>query len=126
VHFVENKLGEVSGILEEMSEAFRNYWHGGNHEEQVYEVSCGPLNYFFEEMGLRYIDIFFLDIEGGEFSALQNLDFKRFLIHYLIIEMDGSNKTRDFMIEDLLIKEGFVRIPFEDRNGAFELQSWRT
>ncbi|CAF3817776.1 unnamed protein product [Rotaria magnacalcarata] len=65
--------GFVAGNIDTMDEAFRKSWHKNNNKTQ--QVTCGPIGYYLSTIGITHIDLFSLDIEGGEFSVLLTMDW---------------------------------------------------
>jgi len=58
------------------------------------DVQCFSLNSIMAAIGVRHIDFFVLDVEGGELSVLQTIDWTRISIDVLKIEYDGANRTK--------------------------------
>lgn len=74
-------------------------------------VPCVPLQYMIEATGLYDIDLFSLDVEGGEFAVLQTIDFDVTNIRLIIVEFDRLNPTKDQNVRQLLADKGFVTVP---------------
>ena len=51
-------------------------------------------------------------MEGAELSVLQTFDFSRVHVDVLVVETDLTfgNKTRDAMVHNLLVSEGFLTV----------------
>jgi hypothetical protein len=54
---------------------------------------------------VHYIDIFILDIEGGELEALQTTDWS-LEGDYRITEIDNKNSEKERAVSDLLMSQG--------------------
>ena len=77
------------------------------------EVQCKTLNTILEENNAPlYIDYLSIDIEGNEYEALKNFDFKKWTIGIITIEhnlyMNGPDLKNS--LYDLLSKNGFIRV----------------
>ena len=68
----------------------------GNKTVYLY-VPCFSLNTILKALDVNKVDYFSLDIEGGEFSALQGLDFKNIDITSLSIEYNGFEDAKNKM-----------------------------
>lgn len=54
----------------------------------------------------KYIDIFFIDVEGGELEVLETMDWN-INIYIICIEIDGFNKEKDEKCKQILKDNGF-------------------
>jgi FkbM family methyltransferase len=124
VTFLESKEGLVSGIDQAMSAEFKKQWHTAN--DVKYTVPCVTLGTFLPLFGLDKIMIFFLDLEGNEFSALQGVNWTKTKFGYIVIEMDGSDQEREGKIKAFLAEKGYKYKGLfgDNRNGLFENENW--
>ena len=122
VTFVENGEWAVNAVVEEMSEAFKMEWHPDLAKEETYEVHCGPISTYLPLVGVLKVDIWFLDVEGGELQALKSIDFSVISVHYIVIELSGRDPKREADIRGYLRTRGFTFVfkIGEDRNELFE------
>lgn len=68
VDFTIDGPDAVNGRPELMADGFRNVFHPvGN----VTKVMCNPLWHVFEKHGIQHIDLWSLDVEGGELSVIE-------------------------------------------------------
>ena len=51
------------------------------------KLPCMPLSTIFDELGVHHVDLFILDIEGGELAALETLDWEKLRINVLVVEV---------------------------------------
>src|SRR5687768_16451224 len=80
---------DVGGDLKTMNKAHRdNFWANKNNA-QIFNVSCAPLSRYLALLGVKHIDFFSLDVEGGEFEVLRTIDFGAVQIDVFLIELDG-------------------------------------
>jgi hypothetical protein len=90
----------VAGNVDTMDESFRKAWHNDNNK--TYSVSCGPIGSFLSAIGITHIDLFSLDVEGGELSVLLTMDWN-IQVHYLLVE----NNPKTPKVTALLKSHGF-------------------
>jgi FkbM family methyltransferase len=74
---------------------------GGNSQE--IEVNCFTLDDLLSRHGIYHVDYMNIDVEGAEFSILENFPFGNFEISVMGIE----NAYADYRIPRLLKKKGF-------------------
>ena len=58
-------------------------------------VSCIPLQAMVDATGLLDINLFSLDVEGGELSVLSTLDLEATNIQVVVVELDGRSPDKD-------------------------------
>ena len=92
----------TAGLIKTMSSSFRNDHHKNNNN--VYKVSGTPIKNLIKD--LKHIDIFSIDVEGGELVVLETIDWK-IPIYIIIIELDGYNKEKDEKCRNILREQGF-------------------
>jgi hypothetical protein len=59
---------------------------------QVIPAMCVPFNDVLDIIGVKRIDFLSLDIEGPELQVLETVDWKRFRIDIMTIEIHGDMK----------------------------------
>ena len=67
-------------------------------------VECIPLSDLLDELSIKEVDLFILDVEGYEFSVLKGADFKKDRPKIIVIEIYKSQLKK---ISNLLIKNGY-------------------
>ena len=80
VHYLQRHNGSaVDGILEFMEHRFitrfHKYWYRTRDPALVYEMQCVKVNYLFDMMKVKHIDVWVLDIEGAELAVLKSMDW---------------------------------------------------
>ena len=110
------KGGPVGAVVATSSTGFLKYWHkrGGNGPT----VSCIPIQAIIDATGLVDIDLFSLDVEGGELAVLETLDFGVTNIRVLVVELDGHNPEKDDKVRSLMISKGFKTPVMSIRNAC--------
>jgi FkbM family methyltransferase len=98
-----------------MSEKHKKGWIG-DHETNLL-VPCSRLDYISK--GVRHIDIFILDVEGGELEALQTMNWN-IEVDYWVIELDKTNPEKDRGVSDLLMVQGYVQTKWDIRTACFK------
>tara|TARA_R110002110_G_scaffold399842_1_gene615872 strand:- start:308 stop:1075 length:768 start_codon:yes stop_codon:yes gene_type:complete len=83
--------------------------------EQPYKVKNKKLSEIIEESGLKYIDIFSLDVEGGELEVLKSVDYKKIDIYCIIVEAHSDEQDKNKLFTDFLHEKGFT---FHERQGG--------
>jgi len=102
----KSRPGALSGILETMNE--RHIKNFGLEKDSVVTITCTRLSDIFAANNVSRIDIFVLDVEGGEYEALLTMDWDIEVLVW-IIELDGDNKTKDDNVRNLLASHGYIR-----------------
>ncbi len=80
VHYEDHGPACCRGIVEFMSDSFRQFWHPEidmNNLGSVPTVQCVPLSSIMDELGVRHVNLYVLDVEGAELVVLQSLDFDK-------------------------------------------------
>jgi len=96
--------GACGGLEKTISEKHVKQFFGENPGKKT--VKCVPIKHVIDDSCLKYIDLFILDVEGGELTVLETLDFN-IPIYVFLIELDGNNLEKDQQCRDILIKNGF-------------------
>ena len=64
---------------------------------------------------VTHIDIFVLDVDGGEFEALQTMDWTK-TVDYWVIKLDGTNPQKDQDVRNLLISKSYIKSVWDMRS----------
>jgi FkbM family methyltransferase len=96
----------VSGSVNTMTDRFRTVYHGMN--SNTYSVPCGPIGQMIRDANLTHVDLFSLDVEGGEFQVLETMDWN-ISVTLWVIELDGYNPQKDEKVRKLLKSHGYSR-----------------
>eukprot|EP00977_Amphora_coffeiformis_P003224 scaffold597_cov176-Amphora_coffeaeformis.AAC.30 len=105
VHLVQGHSA-VSGIWEFASPEYREkWWPNVLDPKYLPTIDCLPLQDILDqhiertEHGFHYFDFFSLDVEGGEWNALQSIDWDRTAFGVLFLEApDSKGLERDSII----------------------------
>ena len=71
--------------------------------EHVIEVPCVPLGELIRKAGIHRIDIFILDVEGAEYSALTTMDWS-IPVKVWVVEVNHSDRQQ---IIDIFAEHGY-------------------
>lgn len=95
----------TGGIAQDMSEFHIDRWTDAS--TGVLEVACTILSDVFKNNGIDHVDVFFLDVEGGELTVLKTFDWS-VPIDMIVVEMDGSNPRKDESVRSVLREHGYL------------------
>lgn len=127
VHYADEGNECCRGIAEFMSMPFRERWHpqlaGGNFSG-LPSVPCVPLGFVLGLVGIQHVNFYILDVEGGELSVLQAIDFSQLSFDVIVIEADGGNPDKDRGVIDLLATKGYAYHGHVVRNDWFVRQGF--
>ncbi|RYH10503.1 FkbM family methyltransferase [archaeon] len=98
--------GGVGTALNTTSKAFLDFWHKG--DAGAFKTACVPMQMIIESTNLLDIDLFSLDVEGGELYILQTINFNVTNIRVIVVENDGHSPEKDDAVRALLKEKGFV------------------
>lgn len=94
----------TAGITSTMADSFK----GAHHANQnCYQVSSCHLGKLLKEADVPYLDLFFLDVEGGELEVLKTMDWD-IPVYLMCIELDENNKEKDEECRNILRDNGFI------------------
>lgn len=83
-----------------------------------FDVKCKNVNIFLSENNLFEIDYLFIDIEGLDLSIIRELDFDKFNIKRIVVEICHVKKP--FKLTSILLHNGYHvdnTFTFKDPNG---------
>lgn len=93
------------GIEKHMSKKSKNDWH---KDSKTTLLETTQFDILFETSNYDYVDIFSLDVEGGELDVLNTIDFTKTEIYIMCIELDGHDTVKDEQCRKLLQIHGFT------------------
>ena len=100
-------LHVLSVRVAEMSDAHkRRMDKEGVNNMPIVHVPCFSLNTIMAALRVENVDYFSLDVEGGEWSVISNLDLKRINIKSFSIEYNGNQGPKN-LIKDHLLAQGY-------------------
>merc|ERR1712032_999417 len=116
VGHLEFNVGDTpatNSVAGTMSDDWVQHWqHGG--EVQVVKVPCRPLGKMLRTMlqhtGSKHIDLFSLDVEGGELKVLETMDWS-VPVKVWLIEINGGRSWTHEELTDVMKSHGYVPSP---------------
>jgi hypothetical protein len=127
VHYADEGGGCCRGIAEFMSQPFLSQWHPqlvDRNFSSLPTVPCVPLGFILGLLGIQHINFYVLDVEGGELSVLEAVDFTQLSFDVIVIEADGGNPAKDKGVIDLLASKGYAYHGHVVRNDWFVRQGF--
>jgi FkbM family methyltransferase len=97
--------GAVGGMVNTMSEKHKNGWV--NPKEKSVSVPCQTFKPLFSKHGIHHVDIFILDVEGGEFEVLKTMDWS-VTVGVWVVELDKGDPQKDHDVREELRKHGYT------------------
>lgn len=95
----------LGGITKTMPDGHRKGWHldskGG-----TYKVESIPMNEILKKLNISRVDLFSLDVEGGELSVLKTYDWD-IPTYLVLIEMSKYNLEHDENCRNILKEKKF-------------------
>jgi hypothetical protein len=96
-----------------MSERHTNGWIPNNSQKIV--VNCSRLHSILRD--ITHINIFILDVEGGELEALQTMNWN-IPVDFWVIELNNTNPEKDGAVSDLLLSKGYLQSKWDIRSAC--------
>lgn len=100
-------MSAVAGLVQTMPAHHFQHYHRSRNSS-LSQVKCGRLDALLRSAGIERIDFFSLDTEGSELSVLETMNWT-VPIEVLVVELDGTNRTKDEAVRSLLKGRGGMR-----------------
>ena len=107
--------GAIGGVVGTMSSRHARAWLHKTDKEV--RVPCKTFDVIFSRNGITHINVFVVDVEGGELSVLQVMDW-RVRVDVWVIELDGTNASKDLRVRQLLFSHGYVEAHWNIRDSC--------
>jgi FkbM family methyltransferase len=112
LHYSSLGVIPVRGFIEFMSPSFIKKWHGKiyNNKTSIDElptVQCLPMKRLLQELNVKHVDIWILDVEGAEESVLRGTDFSTVRFNAVAMECDEHDITKNERKTNILEANGF-------------------
>lgn len=101
--FVLNDIAPVSSVKDFTTEKHAKGWHETNNT-QIIRVPSRTLGSILHEAGIRRIDFWSLDVEGGELEVLRSMDWS---IPVYLICIETQEPDRKKLCDEILTSNGF-------------------
>jgi hypothetical protein len=146
VHFLNSARRTINGIAEFMSQPFVEQFHPYLHDEamktgqfnisqvdwkvlsqshhklDIIPLPCVRMETVLSQVnngkGVTHINLFILDVEGGEMSVLQSIDFSSVIFDVICVETDMEFRLPGYREEvvDFLSSKGYTALFNKGRN----------
>lgn len=111
VKFITGDTGSgLGGVAESLSERYKKSWSARLRPQIT--VPCRPISQMIKQAGLREVDLFVLDVEGGELDVLRTMDWD-VRVHLWMIEQPAfvpGEENKPAEIRRLLASKGYVEV----------------
>lgn len=104
VTFLTAQHVATGGDQSQLTDQFKKTFMNANAASTT--VPCHPMSYYLKKY--HHIDLFSLDIEGSELTALETMDFTRVHVDVFLIEVDGFNLSKNYKLRQYMFNVGFV------------------
>jgi hypothetical protein len=94
----------TAGILNNVPEFMYNMHLRGH---PIYDVRGIPIKNILNKENIKYIDIFFIDVEGGEKIVLETMDWT-IPVYLIVIEMHNIDVEKDNNCRNILKNNNFI------------------
>jgi FkbM family methyltransferase len=126
LHYLSRRAGSpVDGIIEFMEPRFIQRFHKmyslQKTEDFLQEIQCMRFYDVLNQLGIRHIDLWVLDVEGAEYQVLQGSDFSKLEVDVIIVE----TVRRDFvaaetaLVKNFLNSFGYTCTPFHNNEVCY-------
>ena len=117
VKFLGHAGAGTAGVADYMSDLYKKQWH--SRLTMTTMVPCRPIGHMLKLAGVREVDLFSLDVEGGELDVLHTMDWdvrvKLWMIEAPTFQPGELDKPRE--IRRLLARKGYVEVTSALRAG---------
>ena len=100
---IEGNVGQLSGLLEKYDSKHLKRVQQETDSFKEIKVECITMENLLSRHGIRKIDYFSLDVEGGELEILKSIKFEKFTINCISVE----NNYKDPAIKRFLSTKGY-------------------
>lgn len=113
LHFVFGWTPATRGFYEFMPQSIINNYHepiakGQIKMEELPTIPCLKFSDILTMLNIHKINIWILDIEGAEESALLGTDFSKLHVDVIVMECDNGDKAKDERKRNILMKNDFT------------------
>mmetsp|Transcript_87882 Transcript_87882/g.175794 ORF Transcript_87882/g.175794 Transcript_87882/m.175794 type:complete len:561 (-) Transcript_87882:57-1739(-) len=98
--FSEDHNSATDGVEADMPSSFKRAWDVDG--KTTARIPCEPLTETLRRHGVTHLDLFSLDVEGGEETVLLNLDFQQVTVDVLVVEQNEHDTAKNARVATLL------------------------
>ncbi len=96
--------GALGGVLKSMDDKHRLGWN--LDQQPSYTVKSKPISKVLENLDIKRVDLFSIDVEGGELEVLKTFNWD-IPVYIVLIEMAKHDLVKDENCRNFLISKGF-------------------
>ena len=111
VEFMVGRTDATGGVLSSMGVAHQEMWASG----KTISVPCKKLSDVWKEHGIQHIDVFFLDVEGGELAVLETMDWS-VSVDVWVVEFNMKDEDDHEAVRSLLTSNGYRKASWNIRS----------
>jgi len=100
--------GVTAGVVEDMSETFKQRYLKRNKGNRTVAVPCNRMDELMSQAGFLHTTFLSLDAEGAEATILSTVNPANFDV--ILVELDGSNPAKDAYAHKLITTAGLKEI----------------
>lgn len=93
----------LGGVLSTMHDDHKMSW--GLDKETPYIVKSKPIREIIKDIEISLVDLFSIDVEGGEYEVLKTFDWN-IPVYIILIEM-SHDKERNELCREFMLSKGF-------------------
>lgn len=90
LHYLSHWGGAVSGIREFMEPSMLTWRYGNKDHYNETEIPCLTMESAMNKIGVNHVDIWILDVEGGELAVLHGVNFETFRADVILMETTSA------------------------------------
>lgn len=102
--------GALGGMLHTMHYKHRNGWGLNIHDAK--KVKSIPISKLLENISIDMVDLFSIDVEGGELEVLKTFNWK-IPVYIVLIEISKHDEKKDENCREILRQNGFELVTDE-------------
>ena len=115
-----------SGRQDQMNPDQVNYINNNVDKNTVTEyIPCFSLNTILHAINVKNVDMFSLDIEGGEWDVIESIDYSKYNINLFCIEWYHLKEKKQ-KIHDHLLKNGYKFVSEKEYDYFYQKESQLT
>lgn len=97
--------GALGGMVHTMHDKHRKGWNL-DQSHQIEKVKSMPINRVLQNVTIERVDLFSIDVEGGELEVLKTFDWS-IPVYIVLIEMAKHDLEKDETCREILRQNGF-------------------
>jgi len=117
----ENGQQAVNGVFETMPDDVIDQWHwalkgASLNSNLLLPLPCSTVTSLLDHLGVARIDIWVLDLMGGELAALRGMDFEKIKVSIIVVSSPGTDRKDDDEKLELLKNANYACTKLDNMN----------